>query len=100
MAYVKHMLLGRTCPARKKWEDLRQRPHAKFRKQREIEWATRPIHAPPFQFSASRRVVSKDKVGRFGLLVTGEAGFHESRVGRFAVLEVTEPPASGCGVLG
>ena len=51
------------------------------------------------EFSASRCVTSKDKVGRFGLLVAGEAGFHKRRVARFAVLEVTEPPAAGCGVL-
>ena len=43
--------------------------------------------------------MSKDKVGRFGLLVAGEAAFHKRRVARFAVLEVSEPPAAGCGVL-
>ena len=51
-------------------------------------------------FSASRRITSKDKVARFGLLVAGEAAFHKRRVARFAVLEVSEPPAAGCGVLG
>ena len=51
-------------------------------------------------FSASRCVTSKDKVGGFGLLVAGEAGFHESRVAMFAIGEVTESPASSGGVLG
>src|ERR1700727_2104258 len=50
-------------------------------------------------FTALRRITSKDKVGRFGLLVAGEAAFHEGCVARFAVCEVTEPPASGSGVL-
>src|SRR5208282_1765465 len=44
--------------------------------------------------------MSKDKVAPFGLLVAGEAAFHKRRVARFAVREVTEPPAAGCGVLG
>ena len=35
-----------------------------------------------------------------GLLVAGETAFHERRVCRFAVLEVTKSPATGCGVLG
>jgi hypothetical protein len=50
-------------------------------------------------FSASRCVTSKDKVGCFGFLMAGEAGFHESRVRGFAVLEVTEPPAARGDVL-
>jgi hypothetical protein len=49
---------------------------------------------------SSGRVTSEDQVGRFGLLVAGKAGLQESRVGGFAVLEVTEPPAAGCCVLG
>jgi hypothetical protein len=53
----------------------------------------------PSSFSASRCVTSKDKVGCFGLLMAGEAGFHESCIARFAVCEVPEPPAAGCGVL-
>jgi hypothetical protein len=44
--------------------------------------------------------VSKDKVARFGLLVAGKAAFHKRRVARFAVCEVTKPPAAGGGVLG
>src|SRR5580692_8034075 len=51
------------------------------------------------QFSASGGIVSKDKVSRFGLLVAGEAAFHKRRRARFAICEVTEPPATGCGVL-
>jgi hypothetical protein len=51
------------------------------------------------QLSASRCIVSKNKVGRFNLLVTGEAAFHKRRVARFAVCEVTEPPAAGRRVL-
>jgi hypothetical protein len=43
--------------------------------------------------------MSKDIVGRFGLLVAGEAAFHKRRVAMFAVCEVTEPPAAGCSVL-
>jgi len=31
--------------------------------------------------------------------VAGEAAFHKRRVARFAVCEVTEPPAAGCSVL-
>jgi hypothetical protein len=42
--------------------------------------------------------MSKDKVARFRLLVAGETGFHKRRVARFAVGEVTEPPAAGCGI--
>ena len=51
-------------------------------------------------FSTSRRITSKDEVARFRLLMAGEAAFHKSRVASFAVREVTEPPAAGCGVLG
>jgi hypothetical protein len=47
----------------------------------------------------SRCITSEDEVGVFGLLVAREAGLHESSVGRFAVLEVCEAPASGCCVL-
>jgi hypothetical protein len=50
-------------------------------------------------FFASRCISSKDKVARFGLLVAGEAAFYKRRVARFAVCEVSEPPAAGCGVL-
>jgi len=51
-------------------------------------------------FSASRCITGKDKVGRFGLLMAGEAAFHKRRVTSFAVREVTEPPAAGCSILG
>jgi hypothetical protein len=44
--------------------------------------------------------VTKDKVGRFDLLVAGEAAFHKRRVARFAVREVTEPPAAGLRKVG
>ena len=44
-------------------------------------------------------ITSEDKVGRFGLLVAGKAGLHESSLGRFIILEVTESPAAGCSVL-
>ena len=50
-------------------------------------------------FSASRHITSKDIVARFGLLVAREAAFHKRRVARFAVCEVTVPPAAGCSVL-
>jgi len=33
-------------------------------------------------------VTGEDKVARFGLIVAGEAGFHERLVGRFAILEM------------
>jgi hypothetical protein len=35
-----------------------------------------------------------------GLLVARETAFHERRVCRFAVLEVTKSPATGCSVFG
>src|SRR6516165_4659184 len=44
-------------------------------------------------------VTGEDKVARFGLIVAGEAGFHERSVGRFAVLEVSETPTASRGVL-
>src|ERR1700690_3193701 len=53
----------------------------------------------PAGFSASTRITSKNQVTRFGLLVAGEAAFHKCRVARFAVCEVSEPPAAGCSVL-
>ena len=47
------------------------------------------------------RVVSEDKVGRFGLFVAGQAATHKCRVARFAICpEVPEPPTAGCSVLG
>src|ERR1700693_116508 len=50
---------------------------------------------------ASLRVASKDKVGRFGLLVAGEAALHKRRITRFAICaEMPKPPAAGCGVPG
>ena len=55
-----------------------------------------PARSDKFQ---SRCITSKDKVAPFGLFVAGEAAFHKRRVPRFAVREVTEPPAAGCGVL-
>ena len=63
-------------------------------------WAVWQSHAVLLYFSASRCITSKDKVGRFGLLVAGEAAFHKGRVAGFAVREVTEAPAARCGVLG
>jgi hypothetical protein len=62
-------------------------------------WAVWQSHALLLYFSASRCITSKDKVGRFGFLVAGEAAFHKGRVAGFAVREVTEAPAAGCGVL-
>ncbi len=51
---------------------------------------------PGFQHQS--RIVSKDKVGRFGLLVASEAASSaKRRVARFAVREVTGTPAAGCG---
>ena len=44
--------------------------------------------------------MSKDKVGRLGLLMAREAAFHKRRIARFAVGEVPESSASGCGILG
>src|SRR5216683_2396195 len=46
-----------------------------------------------------RCVTGEDKVTSFGLIVTREASFHQSLVARFAVFEVSEPPASRRGVL-
>ena len=44
-------------------------------------------------------VTGEDEVARLGLIVAGEAGFHERLVGRrFAVLEVSETPTASCGV--
>ena len=45
------------------------------------------------------RITGEDKVGGFGRLVAGEAGFVLRLVGRLAAGEVPEPPAAGCGVL-
>jgi hypothetical protein len=43
-------------------------------------------------------VTGEDEVARLGLIVAGEAGFHERLVGkRFAVLEVSETPTASCG---
>src|SRR5580700_3230975 len=53
----------------------------------------------PIDVSGSRCITSKDKVGRFGLLVAREAAFHKRRVARFAVLEVSEAPSASCRVL-
>src|ERR1700722_9786037 len=49
--------------------------------------------------SKLRCVTSKDKICCGGFLMTGEAGFHESGGGGFAVLKMPEAPAAGCGVL-
>jgi hypothetical protein len=45
--------------------------------------------------------MGKDEIASFGLLVAGEAGFHERLIARFAVayVEVTESPSAPCGVL-
>src|SRR5580693_5185249 len=51
------------------------------------------------QFPVLRCIPSKDKVGRFGLLVAGEAAFHKRRITSFAVCEVTESPSAGRRVL-
>jgi len=51
------------------------------------------------QLSISRCIAGEDKVGSLCLLVAGEAGLHECRISRFTVLEMPEPPASGCRVL-
>src|SRR5438270_2993742 len=54
-----------------------------------------------YSLFASGRVVSEDKVRRFALFVAWEAATHKCRVARFAICsEVTEPPATGRGVLG
>ena len=56
------------------------------------------------RFSLSERwlplgVTSEDKVPRFDLIMAGETGFHEHLVvRRFAVLEVSEPPAARGGI--
>src|SRR6266849_5640872 len=47
----------------------------------------------------SRCVTCEDKVASFGLVVAGEAGIHKRLVARFAVFEVSEPPAARRGVL-
>ena len=45
--------------------------------------------------------MGKDKIASFGLLVAGEAGFHERLIAGLAVacVEVTKSPSSRCGVL-
>ena len=40
----------------------------------------------------------EDKVPGFDRLVTGVAGFEQRLVGRFAILELSEPPAARRGV--
>src|SRR6516225_4663012 len=63
---------------------------------------TRPLSCIRFLLSErwlSLCVTGEDKVARFGLIVAGEAGFHESSVGSFAVLEVSETPTASRGVL-
>src|SRR6516225_1205783 len=63
---------------------------------------TRPLSCIRFLLSErwlSLCVTGEDKVARFGLIVAGEAGFHERSVGRFAVLEVSETPTASRGVL-
>ena len=47
----------------------------------------------------SRRIMGEDEVAGFFLRVTGKAGFHKRLVAKFAVFEVTEPPAARRGVL-
>jgi hypothetical protein len=42
--------------------------------------------------------MGKDKVPSFGRLVARKTGFVHRLVGRFAVFELTEPPAAGRGV--
>src|ERR1700739_2809327 len=49
--------------------------------------------------SGPRCVVSKNEVVSFSGLVTTEAGFVQCLVARLAILKVTEPPATRCGVL-
>jgi hypothetical protein len=46
----------------------------------------------------SRCVTVEDKVAGFGDLVAGKAGVVHRRVGGFAVVELSEPPAAGRGV--
>jgi hypothetical protein len=42
--------------------------------------------------------MGEDKVASYDMLVAGEAGFVHRLVGRFAVFELTEPPAACRGV--
>src|SRR5215469_17199754 len=43
----------------------------------------------------------EDQIGQYGLLVAGEAGLHKRGIARLAIgVEVSEPPATRCGVLG
>jgi hypothetical protein len=43
--------------------------------------------------------MSEDEVPSFGRFVVRKAGLGYCFVGRFAVSELTESPAAGCGVL-
>ena len=58
-----------------------------------------PSSVPWIRKRVSRRVMSEDEVAVFGRFVAREAGFVQRLVTRFAVLEVTESPASRRGVL-
>src|SRR5215472_9321015 len=49
-------------------------------------------------FSASRCVTVEDEVASFGGLVAGKAGFVHCLVRRFAVVKLSEPPATGGSV--
>src|SRR5271165_5119721 len=48
--------------------------------------------------SYSRCIMSEDKVASFDRLVAGKAGFEQRRVRRFAVFELSKPPATGRGI--
>ena len=49
--------------------------------------------------SGPRCVMSKNEVVSFSRLVTTEAGFVQCLVAGLAILKITEPPATRCGVL-
>jgi len=55
--------------------------------------------ASPRWTAALRCVAGEDKVPSFDGSVTGEAGFVHNLVGRFAIIELSEPPATCRGVL-
>ena len=42
--------------------------------------------------------MGEDKVASFDRLVAGKAGFEQRRVGRFAVFELSKPPATCRGI--
>ena len=42
--------------------------------------------------------MGEDEIASFDRLVAGKAGFEQRRAGRFAVFELSTPPASGRGV--